>query len=433
MKVEFKRNKTIKDFSDFVSRYKTRYYSRLGVEIVMDKREGVYFWDLSGKRYINCHSNGGVFNLGHRNQAVAHALLEAIEDYDIGNHHLISGPRALLARRLTESFSGGLVGGIWEEKIDTVVYGVSGGEAIDFAIKLARGYTGKQKIISLEGGYHGHTGLALSAGDEKYRIPFGVNLQGFQQVPFGNWNELEAAIDEHTAAILIETIPATLGMRMIPREVMQKIRKLCSKRNVLLIMDEIQTGMGRTGKAWGFQHYGIVPDVVVTGKGLSGGFYPIAATCFRKKFEKVFRKDPFRHISTFGGSELGCFAALKSIELSCDLRFLDQVSRRGEYFRQSFQTLVEEYEELVEFRGLGMFMGLVFVDEPTCLAFIKVLYENGVYAVYANNDKRVMQFLPPLITTEQEAEEILSLVKKSLRDLKKLKFKLIKKALEFML
>ena len=433
MMESFKRRRVVRDFADFVSPHKVRFYSRMGVGIVMGRRGGIYFEDLSGKRFINCHSNGGVFNLGHRNPEVLAAVLEAAEFYDIGNHHLISGPRSLLARKLAASFRSGPLTRLWADHPDSVVFASGGGEAVDTAIKVARGFTGRTKIVSIVGGYHGHTGLALATGDAKYREPFLARLPDFFQTPFGQWQELYAALDENTAAVILETIPATLGISVFPEGVLARVRRICDQRGIVLILDEIQTGLGRTGKTWAFQHFQVMPDMVVIGKGLSGGIYPMAATCMKKKFQSVFKRDPFIHISTFGGSELGCFAALRVLEFATDPGFLESVRRRGDFLRGRLEELARERPEIIEVRGIGMFLGVVFRDAATCTVFVKALFRNGIYAVYANNDKRVLQFLPPLITTEAEAEEILSVFKQSLVDLDKLGNRLLKKAVGYFL
>ena len=233
-------------------------------------------------------------------------LLDSLQELDVGNHHLISEQRAALAARLAELMPG---------DITYSVFGVSGGEAIDLAIKVARSYTGRPKVISAQGGYHGHTGLALAAGDEKYRAPFGPLSPGFVQVPFNDVAALEKALDDETAAVLFETVPATSGMPVPDHDFFSRVRELCDRHGALLIVDEVQTGLGRTGKLWGIEHFGVVPDIVVIGKGLSGGLYPMSATCFRGKYESVFQPDPFIHISTFGGAEVGCPVALKVLEI----------------------------------------------------------------------------------------------------------------------
>ncbi|MBI3395721.1 MAG: aspartate aminotransferase family protein [Spirochaetia bacterium] len=400
----------------------------------MGRREGIYFWDLSGKRYINCHCNGGVFNMGHRNPDIAAALTSAVAQFDIGNHHLISGPRTELAARLAQSFAAGGRGLFSGRSLLTkIIFGSSGGESADLSIKIARGYTGRQKVVSLSGGYHGHTGLAVAAGDAKYRTPFGVELPGFVQIPVSDESALHAAVDTDTAAIILETVPATLGMPILSNDYMKSVARVAKKNGALLILDEIQTGLGRTGKMWGYQHYDVNPDMVLIGKGLSGGMYPMSAVAMRPDLERLFKKDPFIHISTFGGSEVGCFVSLKTLDLIQAPGFLDHVNELGEIFEREWKALARGFEEIIEIRRLGLFMGIVLDSPGTCLVTVKALLDKGIFAVYANNDKRVLQFLPPMITTRDQAREIMEIVRKALTAGRTVKYRLLKKALHFML
>ncbi len=394
-------------FARHVSAGKVEFFRAAGIEFVMGRRDGPFIWDVTGApRLIDCHCNGGVFNLGHRHPEVARILVESIQELDIGNHHLISEQRANLATRLAELLPG---------DITYTVFGVSGGEAIDLAIKVARGYTGRPKVVSAQGGYHGHTGLALAAGDEKYRAPFGPLSPGFVQVPFNDVPALEAVIDDETAAVLFETIPATYGMPIPARDFFATARALCDRHGALLIIDEVQTGLGRTGKLWGIEHYGVVPDIIVIGKGLSGGVYPMSATCFREKFESVFQPDPFIHISTFGGAEVGCPVALKVLELTSDPRFLQHVQDIAVQFGAGFKTLKAKYPELlVGLRQLGLMMGIEMIDERCGPLFSKVAFDHGLLSVYANNDPRVAQLLPPLIIDQELAVEIIDRVDRCL-------------------
>ena len=246
-------------FSQYVSPHKAQTFTQYGMDFVMGRRDGVYVWNLEGtKRLLNCHVNGGVFNLGHRHPAILAALRAAAEALDIGNHHFVSAQRAALAERLAAITPG---------DIRYTVFGVSGGEAIDCAIKVARGYTRRPKIVSACGGYHGHTGFALAAGDPHYRDAFGPMPAGFVQVPFNDVDALAAAVDGDTAAVLFETIPATLGMPLPAPDFYARVRELCDRTGALLILDEVQTGLGRTGKLWGIQWFDVVPDILVTGKG----------------------------------------------------------------------------------------------------------------------------------------------------------------------
>ena len=407
------KDQVLDQFGQSVSSGKVKFFQSIGIDFVLGNREGPYLTDLSGeKRVFDCHCNGGVFNLGHRNPEVIQPLIESLKELDIGNHHLISEQRATLATRLAELAPGDL---------PYTVFGVGGGEAVDLAIKIARGYTGRDTIISAKGAYHGHTGLALATGDEKYRAPFGPEAPGFLQAPFNDIHALQENIDDNTAAIILETIPATYGIAVPADDYLPQVRQLCHERGILLIVDEIQTGLGRTGKLWGIEHFDVEPDIMVIGKGLSGGIYPMAATCFRAELETVFHEDPFIHISTFGGAEVGCPVAMKVLELSSDPAFLAHVNEIAAIFKDGFSTLKEKHPEiLVRLRQLGLMMGIEMVNEFCGPFFSKAAYDAGFLSVYANNDTRVAQFLPPLTIESHQAEELLTKVDHALAGVKRM-------------
>jgi len=398
-------------FAQYVSSGKAETFKMFGLDFVFGHREGAYVRDAtSGKKLINCHCNGGVFNLGHRNPKIIAALTKSLKELDIGNHHFISEQRAILAEKLAELTPGDLT---------YTVFGVSGGEAIDLAIKLARGYTGKLKVISAVGGYHGHTGLALAAGDEQYRKPFGPQPPGFVQVPFGDIAALRQVIDNNTAAVIYETIPATSGMPIPPADFFPQVRKLCSEHGALLIIDEVQTGLGRTGKLWGIEHFDTVPDIMVIGKGLSGGIYPMSATCFKKELESFFHENPFIHVSTFGGAEVGCPVALAVLEESSRSEFLQHVNELAEVFAQGFKELKAKHPTiLVSLRQLGLMMGIEMVNEQCGPIMTKTCYDHGILSIYANNDRRVSQLLPPLTIDKKLAYEIVERLDGVLKDTK---------------
>jgi acetylornithine/succinyldiaminopimelate/putrescine aminotransferase len=398
-------------FGRYVSSGKPAFFKSVGIEFSPGKREGAYLWDLDGdKQLIDCHCNGGVFNLGHRNSEIIAVLQESLQEYDIGNHHLISEQRAILAEKIAS---------LTPEELNYTVFGVGGGEAIDLAIKVARGYSKKRKVISAKGGYHGHTGLALAAGDAKYFAPFNSGYSDFLQVPFNDVQSLEAAIDDETAAVILETIPATYGISVPASDYLQQVRQLCDDKGAIMIIDEVQAGLGRTGKLWGFEHFGITPDIMVIGKGLSGGIYPITATIFKDKYESVFHADPFIHVSTFGGAEVGCAIALKVLEISSDPTFLNHVQHLGDMFADGFEQLKAKHPEvLVRLRQVGLMMGIEMVNEYCGPLFSKTAYDNGLLSVYANNDPRVAQLLPVLVIEEEMVEEILKRVDRALMGVK---------------
>ncbi len=389
------KQQVLAEFGDHVSSGKLAFFQKYGMDFVMGERHGPWLEDLDKeKKLFNLHCNGGVFNLGHRNSRVIKTLQSALDELDIGNHHLMSRERASLARDLAQCLPGDL---------EVVIFGVGGGEAVDLALQVARGQSGRSRILSATGGYHGHTGLALAAGDAAYRQPFGIELPGFQQVPFNDLDALRQALDKETAAVILETVPATLGMVIPQADYLQQVRQLCTENGTLLIMDEVQSGLGRTGKLWAFEHFGIIPDMVVIGKGLSGGIYPISATILRKPLNRIFEEDPFLHISTFGGAELGCRVAREVLKMSADAGFLQQVNAMAAQCREMVGRLQAKFPRfLVEFRQLGLMMGLVLKDAEAGPILTKTAYDEDLLLVYANNDTRVCQFLPPLTLQDSD-------------------------------
>ncbi len=390
----------IQEFHDHVSSGKADFFKRYGMDFVMGKREGPYLYDMeSEKRLINLHCNGGVFNLGHRNAELIQIVKEGLDELDIGNHHLMSNERAKTAQMLADLMPGDLT---------YTIFGVGGGEAVDLAIKVARGFTQKEKIISAKGGYHGHTGLALAAGDESFRAPFGPSAPGFVQVPFMDAEALAAELDDNTAAVILETVPATLGMVVPSKEYLQSVRDLCDKHGTLLILDEVQSGLGRTGKLWAFEHFDIIPDIVVIGKGLSGGVYPITATVIREDLESVFHKDPFIHVSTFGGAEVGCRVARRVLEISSQPEFLEQVNDLAKDFLKGLTEVKNRHSRFFKgIRQLGCMMGLEFKDEISGQIMTKTAYDQDLLLIYAGNDPRVCQCLPPLTMDRAMIPEIM--------------------------
>ena len=395
------------EFSDHVSSGKVAFFEAVGLDFLPGKREGPFIWDIGGtKRLIDCHSNGGVYNLGHRNRDLIQVMTQSMQELDIGNHLLLSEQRARLATRLANLLPGDL---------SKVIFGVSGGEAIDLAIKMARGYTAQPKIVSAHGGYHGHTGLALYTGDSAYFEAYGARAPGYEQVTFGDVEALEIAMTADTAAVILETVQATKGIVVPEQSYMERVRALCDARGILLIIDEVQAGLGRTGRLWGIEHFGVVPDIMVLGKGLSGGIYPMTATCFRPELETVFRKDPFLHVSTLGGAEVGVPVVERVLEITADPSFLAHVRETADIFTAGFKALQPRHPDLiVRLRQLGMMMGIEMSGEFYGPLFSRAAYDNGLLCVYSGNDQRVVQLLPPLIIDRTLAEEILDRVDASL-------------------
>ncbi|TFH05280.1 MAG: aspartate aminotransferase family protein [Spirochaetales bacterium] len=262
----------------------------------------------------------------------------------------------------------------------------------------------------------------MAAGDPRYREPFGSTLPGFTQIPVFDIEAVRRAVTHRTAALLLETIPATLGMPPSPSGFMEAASDICTKNGALLILDEVQTGLGRTGKLWGFQHYHVVPDIVVLGKGLSGGIYPISATVLRDDLADVFADDPFLHISTFGGSELGCRVASAVLATVSDPVFLAGVNERAGRIGEMLGRLKDRHGGYFKgARQLGLMIGLEFGDPRDGLLVSRAAYANGLLMVYANNDSRVVQMLPPLNVPMELLPEIESRLDRTFRMARRLK------------
>ncbi len=407
------KQQALAQFRQHVSRGKAAFFKKYGMDFIMGERQGPHLHDLDGhKKLYNLHCNGGVFNLGHRNREIINTLQESLNHLDIGNHHLMSQHRAALAKQLAALMPDGL---------EYTVFGVSGGEAIDLAIKVARGFTQRKKILSARGGYHGHTGLSIQAGDAHYRQPFQLSSADFMQVPFNNPAALAAALDDKVAAVLLETIPATLGMPVPEQNYYRQVKELCRQHGALLILDEVQTGLGRTGKLWAFEHFNVVPDMVVLGKGLSGGIYPVSATVLDKKLETVFHADPFIHISTFGGAEPGCVVAQKVLAIASQPEFLQQVNHLAAKFNAALQELQQKHSPLFKgVHGLGLMLALEFTSELAGPVLTKTAYDNDLLLIYANNDTARVQFLPPLTMQEDDIPYVIGQLDKAIRQLKRL-------------
>jgi acetylornithine/succinyldiaminopimelate/putrescine aminotransferase len=405
------KERVIERFSRHVSSGKAAFFQQVGIDFIFARREGAYVWDLDGTRLINCHSNGGVFNLGHRNPRVVAALKNALEELDIGNHHLVSEHRARLAERLAAASPGDL---------NRVVFGVGGGEAVDTAIKLARGHTRRPGVISAVGGYHGHTGFALAAGDSKYSAPFEPLPPGFLQVPFGDMRTLEESMGEDIAAVIFETIPATLGIAIPPDDYFAGVRELCDRNGSVMIIDEVQTGLGRCGEVWGIDTYGVVPDIIVTAKGLSGGIYPITATIYSDRLNPFFDENPFIHVSTFGGAEVGCYAAMEVLDILEEEGFLEHVRETAALFAEGFRGLERGHPHILkEVRQRGLMMGLKMVNEACGPLMTLAGFRHGVLTIYANNDTSVSQVLPPLIIEEEQVRAVLEALDDMLSEMEK--------------
>lgn len=380
---------------------KTQFWTDTGVDLVIDRREGYFLWDMNGRRLIDMHLNGGTYNLGHRNPEVMQALIDGMQYFDVGNHHFPSVARTALAQKLVESAPA---------SISKVAFGSGGGEAIDIALKSARHATQRRKIVSIVKAYHGHTGLAVATGDARFAKMFLADQpDDFIQVPFGDVDAMDEALrGRDVAAVIMETIPATYGFPLPPPGYLEAVRDLCTRYDSLYIADEVQTGLMRTGEMWGIAKHGIDPDIMVTGKGLSGGMYPITAAMLSERAAKWLYEDGFGHISTFGGAELGCVAAIKTLEITSRPEVRSSVHYIADIFAQGMARIQADHPDwFVGIRQNGVIIGLEF-DHPEGAKFVmRELYELGVWAIFSTLDPRVLQFKPGLLLGRDLCEDVL--------------------------
>lgn len=384
---------------DLAQRYvcgdRVRFLTGAGIDFVMGRREGYHIWDVDGRELIDIHLNGGVYNLGHRNPDVIATLTQALQTLDIGNHHFPSTERAALAQRLVGVTPGA----------HYAVFASGGGEAIDLALKSARRATGRRRIVSVVDAYHGHTGLALAAGDEQAATSFLATQPDFLRVPFNDVDALACALSEPTAAVILETVPATAGFPRPDPEYLPAVRRLCDDAGAFYIADEVQTGLGRSGQMWAVDYFGVVPDIVVTGKGLSGGIYPIAATMLNERAGAWIETDGWSHVSTFGGAELGCRVASTVLDLTTEAMPELPINR----WTEGFSALQARYPQWVlEVRQTGLIMGVKFAHEVGGMLMTKLLFDQGVWAMFAGFQRSVLQVKPGLLMGEDDIDAVLA-------------------------
>ena len=389
---------------------KTDFWVDAGIPLVIDRREEYFIYDMSGKRLIDVHLNGGTYNLGHRNPEVVQAITLAMQHFDIGNHHFPSLARTALAEALIASAPEGLT---------KVVYGSGGGEAIDIALKTARHTTKKRKIVSIVKAYHGHTGLAVATGDDRFSKLFLADQpEEFPHVPFNDLEAMEQALrGRDVAAVIMETIPATYGFPLPNPGYLEAVKKLCEKYDALYIADEVQTGLMRTGELWGITKHGITPDILVTGKGISGGLYPIACVLLNERSSGWLTEDGFGHISTFGGAELGCIAALKSLEICNRPETRSMVHYISDFIGQGLRRIQADYPDwFIGIRQNGVVMGLEFAHPQGAKFVMRHLYAGGVWAIFSTLDPRVLQYKPGILVKPELAEELLDRTEVAIRN-----------------
>ncbi|WP_293170286.1 aspartate aminotransferase family protein [Oceanithermus sp.] len=379
-----------------------------GLDVVEDHAEGVYVWDTSGRRYLDFLGLYGTLNLGHRHPRVVEAVKRQLDRMPMSVRVMISEPTARLAARLAEITPGDL---------SMSFFGNSGAEAVEAAFKLARIHTGKPEIITTERGFHGKTLGALSLTPKaEYQDPVRPLVPGVKVVPYGDAAAVAEAIGPETAAVIVEPVQGEGGVIVPPEGYLRELREITRERGVLLILDEVQTGMGRTGRLWAAEWEGVEPDLLTSAKALGGGVMPIGAVVGRAELFEPFRENPLIHSSTFGGNPLAAAAALAAIEVTLEEDLPARAQEMGAYLLDALAGLKADYPEFIaDVRGKGLLVGVEFTDADIGAIVISELAARGVLTAFGLNNPKVVRLEPPLIVERAHVDEAVEALRASLQ------------------
>ena len=389
-----------KDFVNLENEYGAHNYKPL--DVVIDRAEGVWVHDVEGKKYLDCLASYSAVNQGHCHPKILQTLIDQAHKVTLTSRAFRNDQLGLLYKELHD-----LTG------FDMALPMNSGAEAVETALKTARkwGYTkkgipeGQAEIIVCANNFHGRTVTVISfSSDEQYRRGFGPFTAGFKMVSFGDAAALRAAISPNTCAFLVEPIQGEAGIIIPPKGFLKEAAEICKANNVLLMTDEIQSGLGRTGKLFAYMHEGITPDVLIVGKALAGGFYPVSAVLASKEILGVY--EPGDHGSTFGGNPLGCAVARTALKVLVEERMVERSAELGDYFLAKLRTV--KSPELKEVRGIGLWIGIEMkgVARPYCEA----LQQEGVLCKETHD--HVIRIAPPLVITREEIDWAFERIKK---------------------
>ncbi|MCC6847166.1 MAG: aspartate aminotransferase family protein [Deltaproteobacteria bacterium] len=387
-------------------------WESLGVPLVIGRREGYRIWDLDGHELLDLHLNGGTYNLGHRHPVLVETLRAGLETLDVGNHHFPSEARGELAEKLARLTPGDL---------HYSVFVPSGSEANDLAIRVARRATGRRKIVALEEAFHGRAGLGAAAGrDDMARYFLSDYPSEFLTVPFDDLDAMARVLAPgDVAGVLMETMPATYGFPVPSDGYLAGVKALCERYGTFYVADEVQTGLGRTGDLWGVEGFGVEPDLLVTGKGLSGGLYPISAVVMTRRAGAWLGEQGWGYVSTFGGAELGCRVASRVLDLCSDPAVLAGVRRTAERVAAGLAALRARHPYLVGVRQRGVVIGLETASELGGMQLSRALYPRGVWAMFAGFAPSVLQFKVGLLVDDEYCDELLRRLDLALGDVER--------------
>jgi acetylornithine/N-succinyldiaminopimelate aminotransferase len=367
--------------------------------VVLVKGSGQKVWDINGKEYLDFVAGIAVCSLGHSHPKVVAALKEQVEKLTHVSNLYYTEPQARLAKLLVDnSFA------------DKVFFCNSGAEANEAAIKLARKYAhenlggDKFELITMKDSFHGRTMATITAtGQEKFQFGFTPLLEGFTYVPFNDLQALESAITEKTCGIMVEPIQGEGGINIPDVQYLASVREICDRHNILLIVDEVQTGIGRTGKLFAYEHSGITPDIMTLAKALGNGF-PVGAMLATNKIAKAF--SPGNHASTFGGNPLAMAAAIATLETIQQEGLLNECRERGEYFRNELKKLQTKHKIIQEVTGMGLMIACALNIEGGNI--VNECLKKGVLINCTGG--KTLRFVPPLVISTQDVDQVINIL-----------------------
>ncbi|WP_223881688.1 putrescine aminotransferase [Affinibrenneria salicis] len=376
--------------------------------------------DTQGNEYLDCLGGYGIFSVGHRNPSVLAAVEKQLSKQPLHSQELLDPLRAMLAKTLAAITPG---------KLKYSFFGNSGTESVEAALKLAKAYQsprGKFSFIATNGAFHGKSMGSLSAtAKPAFRKPFMPLLPGFHHVPFGDiaamWEQVKQCHEsgEGIAAVILEPIQGEGGVIVPPEQYLPAVRALCDEIGALLILDEVQTGMGRTGKMFACEHYGVEPDILCLAKALGGGVMPIGATVATEEVFSVLFENPFLHTTTFGGNPLACAAALATVNVLLSEKLPDRAAQNGAFLLNGLKKRVAGYSELVvEARGLGLLQSIEFRQNEIGYDFASELFRQGILVAGTLNNSKTVRIEPPLTITREQCGQVLATVEQVLAGLR---------------
>ncbi|MFL6400899.1 MAG: aspartate aminotransferase family protein [Nitrososphaeraceae archaeon] len=373
--------------------YLANLYQRFPINIAAGK--AAKLWDTSGKEYIDCMGGYGVALVGHSNDRIIKAIKDQAEKLIACHMSVYNDTRLNFLEKLSS---------IAPEGLSKTFFSNSGAEAVEAALKFSRKYTGRTGIIAMSGAYHGKTFGALSVTyNEKYRKSFMPLLGNVKFVPYNDPSKLEEAIDNNTGTVILEPIQGETGI-IIPRDgLIQEIRQICNRHRLVLIFDEIQTGLGRTGKMWAGQNWNTLPDIMCVAKGIAGGV-PMGLTLAKPEIMQVMTIGD--HSSTFAGNPLACAAAIATLDVISEGKLIDNALRTGKYFKDGLLVLSDRHKIIREVRGLGMMLAVELRFDVKDILFDGI--KNGLLMLYSG--RNIIRLLPPLVMDEMIVSEALKTI-----------------------